>query len=113
MEGVDRSMNMEKAAALVDNAWDLHKQSVVEFVNLGVSYGPDGIGLGRVQEVLPHLLVVQRCEKLRRSVLVYSTQRLLDAINNNHRFYIAPPSEKDLSDAIFALKAEKVAEHLC
>lgn len=107
MEGVDRSMNMEKAAALVDNAWDLHKQSVVEFVNFGLPYGQDGIGLGRVQEVLPHLLLVQKREKLRRSVLVYSTQRLVDAIMSKKNSYSAPPSEKDVSDEIFALKSQK------
>ena len=107
MQGVERSEQMQQAAILVDQALLLHKKNVVAFVQFGASYGSAGIDLERVTEVLPRLQEIQKNEKLTRYALVYSTQRLVDAINKKGSFYEAPPSEKDVANTVFVLKSRR------
>jgi hypothetical protein len=108
--GMPRSEQMEAAGSLVDRALLLHKRSVVGLIHVGATYLQRGVDLNNVSDVLPHLKDAQDNEKFTRKAVVYSSQKLIDTINKESRFYAAPPSEKDLQDHIFQLKSRRKSE---
>ena len=107
MQALDRSVCMEEAGVLLEAALQLHKKTVLEIINFGSGFGQAGIDASRLYEVLPNFQKVQTNEKLHRYAIVYSAQRLVDAINNNLNFYPAPPLEKNLADALCSLKSSE------